>query len=79
MKTSQMLLRVIAEPEPGTRVIFHHDGPNSIAVTGTDRSAPAICCAGCGATLLKGIVDVNFDNVVFRCYVCGAFNDSVIA
>ena len=77
MQKSRIRLHVIPEPDPETRVIFHHDGPNSVAVTGTDRSAPPICCAGCGETLMRGMAEMNFVSVVFRCHACGAFNDIV--
>jgi hypothetical protein len=75
MAKRQILLQVIPEPDPETRVIFHHDGPNSVALSGTDRSAPDLCCGGCGAPLVTGVTETSVDNVVFRCHACGAFNE----
>ncbi|MGH9146144.1 MAG: hypothetical protein ACRD1Q_05500 [Vicinamibacterales bacterium] len=67
-------LNVIPEPEPETRVVFQHSGPNPM-VSGTDRSAPDLCCGGCGTPLVTGIAHMVFYNVVFLCQVCGAFNE----
>jgi hypothetical protein len=66
----QIRLKVIPEPAPDNRVIFHHDG----AVGGRNRAAPEICCGNCGTVLVTGISEISFVNVVFRCYACGAFN-----
>ena len=77
MVRPSVCLRVIPEPDPNTRVIFRHDGPDSVAVKGTDRFAPDICCGGCGAPLIRGMSELSFVNVVFRCYACGAFNEAI--
>jgi hypothetical protein len=58
-------------------VIFPHDGPDSIALKGTDSSAPDLCCGGCGAPLIRGMAQISFVNVVFRCYACGEFNELI--
>jgi hypothetical protein len=73
MKT-RVSLSVIPEPEPETRVIFQHAGPNPL-VRGSDLMAPDLCCGDCGAPLVTGISRVVFYNIVFLCYACGAFNE----
>ena len=73
MAKSRLFLRVIPEPDSQTRVIFRHDG----AVTGTDRSAPDICCGNCEAPLITGMPEMSFVDVVFRCHACGAFNEAM--
>jgi hypothetical protein len=75
MAKPQVRLRVIPEPDPDTRVIFHHDGPSTVALTGTNQSAPDLCCGACGAPLIRGIVELSVVGVVFRCYGCGAFSE----
>lgn len=70
-------LTVIPEPEPETRVIFQHAGPNPI-VAGTDPSAPDLCCGDCGAPLVTGIAKMVFFNIVFLCQACGAFNELML-
>lgn len=74
MTKGQIRLNVISEPEPETRVIFQHAGPNPM-VKGTDASAPDLCCGGCGAPLVTGIAKMVFFNIVFLCHACGAFNE----
>jgi hypothetical protein len=69
MARQQIRLKVISEPDPQKRVIIN------VLVTGTNASAPDICCGGCGAPLITGMAAVTFFNVVFRCSACGAFND----
>jgi hypothetical protein len=70
-------LRVIPEPEPETRVIFRHAGPNPL-VSGSDGSAPDLCCGTCGSPLVTGIAKMVFYNIVFFCHVCGAFNELML-
>ncbi|HEY7449453.1 MAG TPA: hypothetical protein VH702_14960 [Vicinamibacterales bacterium] len=74
MTKPDIRLKVIPEPEPETRVIFRHAGPNPL-VSGADKSAPNICCGGCGSPLVTGIAKLVFTNIVFLCQVCGAFNE----
>lgn len=75
MAKPQVRLRLIPEPDPERRVIFHHDGPGTIAVSGTHPSAPDLCCGACGAPLIRGISTLSVVGVVFRCYGCGAFSE----
>jgi hypothetical protein len=72
MAKAAYFLTVISEPASDMRVVFRHGE----AVTGTDRSTPDVCCGHCGAILVTGIVLDSFDEVVFLCYACGAFNDT---
>jgi len=69
----QIFLKVIPEPESDKRVIFRHDR----AVSGKDRSAPDICCGNCGVALITGMAEINFLNIVFECFACGAFNNLI--
>jgi hypothetical protein len=77
MPKPKMSLRLIPEPDPETRVIFQHNGPGTIALSGTDRSAPDLCCGSCEAPLVRGIAQASAVSIIFRCNGCGAFNELV--
>ena len=77
MEKPHIRLKVISQPAPETRVVFRHVGPNPL-VSGADRSAPDICCGGCGNPLVTGIAQLVFTNVVLLCQMCGAFNELML-
>jgi hypothetical protein len=75
MEKQQIRLKVIPEPDPDERVVLSRPlGLGTVLFTGSDPSAPDICCGGCGGPIIMGMPQ-TFVNFVFQCGVCGAFND----
>lgn len=71
----QIRLKVIPEPDPDTRVVVSRPSEfDALLFTGSDPSAPDICCGKCGAAIIRGMPQ-KFVNLVFKCPTCGAFND----
>jgi hypothetical protein len=70
-------LKVIPKPEPETRIILQRDGPNPL-VSGSDQSAPDLCCGACGFPLVTGIEKLVITNAVVHCQKCGAFNELLL-
>jgi hypothetical protein len=66
--------RLIPEPAPNTRTVFASPpgfkGPFMQGPGGDDT-----VCGKCGAVLLSGIPEGSVRNIVFRCFVCGSFNE----
>jgi hypothetical protein len=49
-------------------------GVGTLLFTGSDLSAPDMCCGNCGAPIIRAMRRTYF-NFVFQCTVCEAFND----
>jgi hypothetical protein len=75
MLKEQIRLKVIPEPDPDRRVVLSRPaGPGTALFTGSDPTAPDICCGKCGSPIITGMAR-TFVNFVFQCRNCGAFND----
>ncbi|MCH9025498.1 MAG: hypothetical protein IIA05_00075 [Proteobacteria bacterium] len=71
-KETTYRLKVIDEPEAGTRSIFICDAPVATFMGTGPRSYQ---CGTCGKTLIQGARIERFANVVFKCGKCGGFNE----
>lgn len=67
-------LRVIPEPELGTRTVLVSDAPGTVHIKGQATGHDYVCGA-CGAVLLEGVERGQVEDIVFQCTTCGAFND----
>ena len=75
MARQQIRLKVIPEPDPDERVVLSRpSGAGTLLFTGSDLSAPDICCGKCGAAIIRAMRR-TYVNFVFQCRDCGAFND----
>ncbi len=65
-------MKIIDEPEAGTRSIFICGAPGS---TFKGTGPKNYQCGTCGETLIEGARTERFANVVFRCGWCGEYNE----
>ena len=69
-------LRVIPEPEEGTRNLFVRSGAGETGpFFAAEQTNIAATCGMCDETLLSGVHPEQFANVVFKCFRCGACNE----
>jgi DNA-directed RNA polymerase subunit RPC12/RpoP len=72
-------LRVIPEPEEGTRSVLITDSKDEdfVFIRGEDpRVRLSLDCGNCGKPLIIGIPRMKIINVVFQCPRCGSYNDT---
>ncbi len=67
-------LRVIPEPEPGTRSVLVSEDVQVI-MTG-ELKGVAYDCGSCGLPVIKGVMPGQVRNIVIRCTGCGAYNET---
>lgn len=72
--TERIPLRVIAEPDPGSRAVFEKSGAGSLFFQGFDTGL-AWVCGQCTAALAAGIQPGQIRGVILRCNQCGSFNE----
>lgn len=70
----EIILNIIPEPDPGTRVVFIRKGEGTICFRGYEVGL-AMLCGKCKSQLIVGIPRENFLHAVIRCNKCGAFNE----
>lgn len=68
-------LKVIPEPDPGSRSVFIKNGEGSIIFSGRETEI-SLDCGQCGASLVVGLKQEQIRSIVLRCNQCGAFNDT---
>ncbi len=68
-------LRLIPEPEEGTRSVIIFSGEGTVVMQGPATGRDYVC-ARCGSTILAGIPRGQIQNMVFKCASCGAFNET---
>lgn len=69
-------LKVIPQPEKGTRAVLHFDSKDtSIIIQG--KGNLDLLCGSCGATLAKGVNEGQVKNLVLLCNKCGSYNDTL--
>jgi hypothetical protein len=68
-------LKVIPEPDPGSRSVFIQNGKESIVFSGRETEI-SLDCGQCGASLVVGLKQDQIRNIVLKCNQCGAFNDT---
>lgn len=73
--TDRETLRVIPEPDPGTRAVFVYEGEGTTVITGLETGL-SLDCGKCGASLVRGVHRAAVSGIVLRCKECGAFNDT---
>ena len=67
-------LRVISEPESGTRtLLLPRDGEVLPLIKCDDELN--LLCGYCQAVLVEGIVESQIKNIVIRCPVCRSYNE----
>jgi len=68
-------LRVIPQPPDGTRaVLSRSDGDATPFYVG--KGSYDLVCGSCGHKLAKSLLADQVRGTVFRCSMCGAFNDT---
>ena len=78
MAKQSRALVVIPEPAPNTRTVFPGTGKGpTVRGTGAGAGPLDYVCGSCGATILESVSQGQFQNIVFRCWKCGKFNDIV--
>ena len=73
--TQEVRLRVIPEPEPGSRSLFVYQGEGTVCFR-SYQVGLALCCGRCGAHLVVGLYRGQLQDLVFKCKACGAFNEA---
>lgn len=68
-------LRVIPEPDPGTRAVFEKRGDGTVLIQGFETSI-ALICGKCGAPLAAGLQPSQIKNIVLRCKKCMSYNET---
>jgi hypothetical protein len=68
-------LRVIPEPDPGTRAVFERPGPGTVFFEGI-QGGYALDCGKCGAPLALRVDRDSIQGLALRCAQCGSFNDT---
>ena len=69
---SSVRLKVIPEPEVGTRTVIVPSIPDGTPVIG-ESETPNLSCGSCGAVLVTRTTGYSLQNIVFLCR-CGAYN-----
>ena len=73
-----MKLRVIPEPEEGTRAIFVSKKPDvTVLMFVEGRDKPVHTCGSCDAPLVIGMGLMQLQGVVLQCNGCGAYNETM--
>lgn len=72
----QIQMAVIPEPEPNTRSVLMYTGPGTVAAKGSGNVT--MICGNCASPILENVKVAQFQNIVFRCNKCGAFNEVLI-
>ena len=65
-------MKVIDEPEAGTRTVFIFATLGPAIKSGGPRTYQ---CGTCGKTLIHQVNAMQFVNIVFKCGKCGGFNE----
>lgn len=73
--TEHVPLRVIPEPDPGTRAGLDFIGEGSLAIVGYETGL-SFDCGKCGAPLMRGVRRGQIRGAVLRCNACGAHNET---
>ena len=76
--TQHIPLRIIGEPDPGTRAVFEKMGEGTIVFTGL-ASTISLDCGRCSAPLAVGVELTQLQGLVIKCLACGQFNDTATA
>ncbi|NOU00060.1 MAG: SEC-C domain-containing protein [Gallionella sp.] len=70
----KIALKIIPEPDPGTRAVFEMTNNANILFQGFETEIGLVCGA-CSKVLAAGINREQIINVVLKCNQCGAFNE----
>lgn len=73
--SERMPLKVIPEPDPGSRSVFIKTNEGSIIFRGTETTL-SLDCGQCGESLVVGLRKDQIRNVALKCNQCGVFNDT---
>lgn len=68
-------LKVIPEPEEGTRAVLKPTSKDAATIIEGDGSLDLLC-GTCGFTLAKSVNEGQLRNLVLYCYQCGSYNDT---
>jgi predicted RNA-binding Zn-ribbon protein involved in translation (DUF1610 family) len=68
-------MRVIPEPEEGTRTVLKYVGEGTVIMSGPGNVIME--CGNCGVPLIEGLSVAQIQNLVFPCPSCGAFNETL--
>ena len=68
-------LRVISKPEEGTKKVWQKKGEEEGALIFKGSGDLDFECGKCPAVLAEGLEEGELRDVVFRCPVCGSFNE----
>ena len=72
----QKTLRVIPEPKPNTRSVMIQNEGEVPFVFMKGGGSEDLICGSCDALLCESVAWANLRGVVFKCPMCGTFNDS---
>lgn len=73
--THHVALRIVPEPDPGTRTVLIKQGQDSLFFVGRD-TPNSYDCGGCSAPLAVGMSATQIQGIIFKCAKCGCFNES---
>ncbi len=74
---AKIRLRVIPEPEEGTRaVLAKNEGDDETVFFSGEHTGRIYVCGACNAPLMEGVSREQVGNVVLTCPACGAFNEA---
>jgi len=74
--TQHIRLRVIPEPDPGTRAVFQKTTGGTLIIVGANTT-DSLDCGFCGLPLAAGFAADHLGGLVLQCASCGAFNDTL--
>ncbi len=74
---AKIRLRVIPEPEEGTRAILVKGGDEegTVYIRG-EHTGRVHVCGACDAPLMEGVSREQVGDAVLQCPACGAFNEA---